>query len=67
MPRAFSRQALKAHPDGSHNINLLSTILDLSRDLGPVPSLAKLVLPTTNAPMQDNISLILPLLEVGPS
>jgi hypothetical protein len=73
MPRAFPRQALKAHPDGSPNINkkhfranLLSTTLDLSRDLGSVPSLAKLVSPTTSTPVQDNISLILPLLEVGP-
>jgi hypothetical protein len=65
---------LKAHLYGSPNINkkhfranLLSTTLDLSRDLGSIPSLAKLVSPTTSTPMQDNISLILPLLEVGPS
>jgi hypothetical protein len=47
--------------------NLLFTTLDLSRDLGSVPSLAKLVSPTTSTPVQDNIRLILPLLEVGPS
>jgi hypothetical protein len=74
MPRAFPKQDLKAHPDGSPNINkkhfmanLLSTTLDLSRDLGSIPSLVKLVSPTTSTPVQDNISLILPLLEVGPS
>jgi hypothetical protein len=41
--------------------NLLSTARDLSRDLGSVPSLAKLVTPTTSTPVQDNISLIVPL------
>jgi hypothetical protein len=74
MPRAFPKKALKAHPYGSYNThkkhfsaNLLSTTLDLSRDPGSVPSLVKLVSPTTSTPVQDNISLILPLLEVGPS
>jgi hypothetical protein len=58
-----------AHPTSTKHFraNLLSTTLDLSRDLGSVPSLAKLVSPTTSIPVQDNISLILPLLEVGPS
>jgi hypothetical protein len=58
-----------AHPTSTKHFraNLLSTTLDLSRDLGSVPSLAKLVSSTTSTPVQDNISLILPLLEVGPS
>jgi hypothetical protein len=43
------------------NIKLLFATLDFSSDLGPVPSLAKLVTPTTSTPVQDNISLI-PLL-----
>jgi hypothetical protein len=66
-PGPSQEKALKAHPDGSTNINLLSTTLVLSRDLGSVPSLAKLVSPTTSTPVQDNISIILPMLEVGPS
>jgi hypothetical protein len=62
MPRAYPRHAKKANSDGSlQGKNLLSTTRDLSRDLGSVPSLAKLVTPTTSTPVQDNISLILPL------
>jgi hypothetical protein len=59
-----------AHPTSTKKhfrANLLSTTLDLTRVLGSVPSLAKLVSPTTSTPVQDNISLILPLLEVGTS
>jgi hypothetical protein len=60
---AFSRHALKANSDGLlQGKNLLSTARDLSRDLGSVPSLAKLVTPTTSTPVQDNISLILPFM-----
>jgi hypothetical protein len=43
------------------NIELHSATLDFSRDLGPVPSLTKLVAPTASTPAQDNISLIPPL------
>jgi hypothetical protein len=55
------RRLAQHHHKKHFRANLLSTTLDLSRDLGSVPSLAKLVSPTTSTPVQDNISLILPL------
>jgi hypothetical protein len=43
------------------NIELHSATLDSSGGLGPVPSLVKLVTPTASTLVQDNISLIPPL------
>jgi hypothetical protein len=69
MPRAFSKGEKREESTGDRddrdrlvqNIELHSATPDLSGDLGPVPSLTKPVAPTASTPVQDNISLIPPL------